>query len=234
MQDDTRAPPKITPGSPLDRWNRCNGRGLQNLTAAQWIVFARVAWRMGKPGQHFEESAEAMANELPLNEKTIRRAFQVLVDLGLLDVVLKRKGRAPSIYLIKPDRMSGLSPAKGSDKPDIYDPQTGHSVPANRSECPANREVTEKEHSAPRKAEPAPRSRPLSAHDAWQEFQAIFRNHSHRQSIPWPDDDGRTRAAVKACGGFGTFRNSQERELTGLRHRFLDAYRAVTPPDASQ
>ena len=105
MPDDTRAPPKITPGSPLDRWNRCFRPDLAALTPSEWIVFNLLANQRKK----CIHSVQKMTTMLPLGERSIHRALRSLELGGLIECTYRSTGREPSHYRAMPPNPANLA-----------------------------------------------------------------------------------------------------------------------------
>lgn len=62
------------------------------------FLLERLAWEAREDGSQIAVSVDALAEDLDLTDKTIRRAIRKAEKLGLLRLVDRERGRWPRLY----------------------------------------------------------------------------------------------------------------------------------------
>ena len=199
------------------RWERAHSKALANLTMSEWIIFNRISFHE----KTMSESLETLAAWLPMSERSARAALRGLEKEHKLILCTHRtKGGAGHIaeYEINPAAFAGL--LKETRQLLHGTRQITTNNPATIADQLGSNEEVTKTH-----AKSSDRQGPLSAASAYDVFVNGVRRHSRGREFPWPDDDGRTQAAVKRCGGMGLWMSASTYD-TGhsLKAAFKTAY----------
>jgi len=149
------------------------------LTSTQRLVAVAVVDYCDAADESYP-SADTLAHDTGLTERTCRKALLVMLDLGCFKVVGRRHGCR--VLAFKPASLPPR-PEGGSDRkevpPELKDRQTGTKRPADRKEVPTKRPRSDQE--ATTSVQPdggtLPLLTPKPKPSPWEWYAALYKEH---------------------------------------------------------